>query len=243
MFITFCACRDGRYSEFCLERTRFSYRLTHWWSVLFDIRICVWYIKSFPYPLSRKSPSIISNHEVHNGPFASPIVHFSSNSLGHFADDIFKCVIWKDTEQKCTHFCSEWSIVGYGTGALRDQWNWSIIVKYISEKVCTEYIPIQEPDKYSPVSATKISNKVWWLCLVPTSTTRFASDVGYRMAKIWYSYTRKIFFVNREWRTRYSLTNFEDHFLIECLSYFLDPNMCGFQYIWRVLWSPSDAKL
>ena len=27
-------------------------------------------------------------------------------------------------------------------------------------------------------------NKVWWLCLVPTSTTRFASDVGYRMAKI-----------------------------------------------------------
>ena len=28
------------------------------------------------------------------------------------------------------------------------------------------------------------SNKVWWLCLVPTSTTRFASDVGYRMAKI-----------------------------------------------------------
>ena len=28
------------------------------------------------------------------------------------------------------------------------------------------------------------SNKVWWQCLVPTSTTRFASDVGYRMAKI-----------------------------------------------------------
>ena len=27
-------------------------------------------------------------------------------------------------------------------------------------------------------------NKVWWQCLVPTSTTRFASDVGYRMAKI-----------------------------------------------------------
>ena len=26
-------------------------------------------------------------------------------------------------------------------------------------------------------------NKIWWLCLVPTSTTRFASDLGYRMAK------------------------------------------------------------
>ena len=32
-------------------------------------------------------------------------------------------------------------------------------------------------------------------------------------------------FLNREWRTRYSLTNFEDHFWIACLSYFLDPNM------------------
>ena len=24
---------------------------------------------------------------------------------------------------------------------------------------------------------------------------------------------------------------------------FLDPKMCGFQYICRVLWSPSDTKL
>ena len=87
-------------------------------------------------------------------------------------------------------------------------------------------------------------NKIWWLCLVPTSTTRFASEVGYRIAKIWHGYTRKIFFMNndieflnRERRTRYSLTHFEDHFWIACLSYFLDPNMCGFQFIWRVLWS------
>ena len=29
-----------------------------------------------------------------------------------------------------------------------------------------------------------VFNKIWWVCLVPTSTTRFASDVGYRMAKI-----------------------------------------------------------
>ena len=26
-------------------------------------------------------------------------------------------------------------------------------------------------------------NKIWWLCPVPTPTTRFASDVGFRMAK------------------------------------------------------------
>ena len=36
-------------------------------------------------------------------------------------------------------------------------------------------------------------NKIWWLCLVPTPTTRFASEVGYRIAKIWHGYTRKIF--------------------------------------------------
>ena len=30
---------------------------------------------------------------------------------------------------------------------------------------------------------------------------------------------------------------FEDHFWIACLSYFLDPYMCGFQYICKVLWS------
>ena len=32
------------------------------------------------------------------------------------------------SEQKCAHFCSEWSIVGYGTGAFWDLWNWSILV-------------------------------------------------------------------------------------------------------------------
>ena len=30
------------------------------------------------------------------------------------------------SEQKCAHFCSEWSILGYGTGTFWDLWNWSI---------------------------------------------------------------------------------------------------------------------
>ena len=30
------------------------------------------------------------------------------------------------SEQKCVHFCSEWSIVGYATGAFWDLWNWSV---------------------------------------------------------------------------------------------------------------------
>ena len=30
------------------------------------------------------------------------------------------------SEQKCARFCSEWSILGYETGAFWDLWNWSI---------------------------------------------------------------------------------------------------------------------
>ena len=33
-------------------------------------------------------------------------------------------------------------------------------------------------------STPTVINNILWLCLVPTSTTRFASDVGCRMAKI-----------------------------------------------------------
>ena len=35
------------------------------------------------------------------------------------------------SEQKCAHFCSEWSIVGYVTGALWDLWNWSICDQWL----------------------------------------------------------------------------------------------------------------
>ena len=51
-------------------------------------------------------------------------------------------------------------------------------------------------------------NKIWWLCLVPNSTTRFASEVGYRMAKIWSCYTRKFFLWTM---TSNSLTENEEH--------------------------------
>ena len=39
------------------------------------------------------------------------------------------------SEQKCAHSCSEWSIVGYGTGAFWNLWNWSILISYF----CYEY--------------------------------------------------------------------------------------------------------
>ena len=39
---------------------------------------------------------------------------------------------------------------------------------------------IFRPTNYKSVMT---ANKIWWLCLVHISTTRFASDVGYRIAK------------------------------------------------------------
>ena len=47
-------------------------------------------------------------HKSHNAAVPYPTMHHS--------------------EQKCAHFCSEWCIVGYGTGALWDLWDWSIAV-------------------------------------------------------------------------------------------------------------------
>ena len=38
--------------------------------------------------------------------------------------------------------------------------------------------------KFADYTHYEECNKVWWQCLVSTSTTRFASDVGYRMAKM-----------------------------------------------------------
>ena len=47
-------------------------------------------------------PGIYQSHKSHNAPGPYPTMHHS--------------------KQKCTHFCSEWCIVGYGTVALWDLW-------------------------------------------------------------------------------------------------------------------------
>ena len=40
-------------------------------------------------------------------------------------------------------------------------------------------------------------NKIWWLCLVPISTTRFASEVGYKNApNLKVLYKENTFFMN-----------------------------------------------
>ena len=43
-----------------------------------------------------------------------------------------------------------------------------------------------------PCAVGGVMNRIWWLCLVPTSTTRFASAVRYRMAKFIAEFNRLI---------------------------------------------------
>ena len=61
-----------------------------------------------------------------------------------------------------------------------------------------------------------VTNRIWWLCLVPTFTTRFASDLGVQNGKQFNRVIQRKYFTNNgttllniEWRTQYSLTNFE----------------------------------
>ena len=46
-------------------------------------------------------------------------------------------------------------------------------------------------------------------------------------------------FPKMEWRTQYSLTNFEDHFELHASVIFLNPNMCGFIHICVFVWSQT----
>ena len=58
---------------------------------------------------------------------------------------------------------------------------WSV-PRLLSYKTCLDTKPVLYKDRFC--SLTHVPNKIWGLCLVPTLTTRFASEVGYRMAKI-----------------------------------------------------------
>ena len=66
--------------------------------------------------------SIDQIHKSHNAPVTYPQELITVISSWHPA--------MHHSEQKCAHFCSEWCIVGYGTGALWDLWKWSVTRKW-----------------------------------------------------------------------------------------------------------------
>ena len=84
--------------------------------------------------------------------------------------------------------------------------NRQIFAFYINDISRTDNVPFGQQQYNSPMSFP--SNTVWWLYLVPNSTTRFANDIGYRIATIKYGYTRTLFL----WMmTCNSLTENEEH--------------------------------
>ena len=64
-------------------------------------------------------------------------------------------------------------------------------IKYIWYVVCEMVAILYQPQcvMYKFITGwawnwiKQVTNKIWWLCLVLTSTTRIASNMGYRMAK------------------------------------------------------------
>ena len=59
--------------------------------------------------------------------FAIDLIHKSQNAPVPYPTMLH-------SEQKCAHFCSKWSIVGYGPGTFWDLWNWSIdMLEYVAE--------------------------------------------------------------------------------------------------------------
>ena len=74
--------------------------------------ICFWWIHSICLPMFFRVASLAVVHTIdpihksHNAPVPYPTMHQSC---------ISQCTI-----SQCTHFCSDWYIVGYGTSALWD---------------------------------------------------------------------------------------------------------------------------
>ena len=95
----------------------------------------------------------ISHGNSHNAPVPHPTMHHS--------------------EQKCAHFCSEWCIVGYGTGALWDLWDCSTDRVIFSQGWCLMSLfssmhPLpctlclaSAARRYSPQSTGKCRGMTW----------------------------------------------------------------------------------
>ena len=150
-----------------------------------SIRVKWWNVCNFAFLGWRYINIDLSNprhFEYHNEAANSPNM-LNTNVAGNL-------VVWTSADS------IQWDLwnSGWGRGVFERfrQQNVSYIFQV---STCQQYIwpcagmlfqrPTRRPDYYvSKLGRPCLINKIWWLCLVPTSTTRFASEVGYRMAKI-----------------------------------------------------------
>ena len=92
---------------------------------------------------------------------AKPLSKFSDTSL---------CKCWSNRHQiSISRPCSS-------SSRLSDSWMRQWIGSPQGLDNCLSHV------RHQAIIWTNV-NRIWWLCLVPTSTTRFASDLGYRMTK------------------------------------------------------------
>ena len=100
------------------------------------------------------------------------------------------------------------------------------------------------------LAAYLCSSKIWWLCLFTSSTTRFAGDVGYRMAKNSIALYKDFFLWTM---TSTSDTENEAHDILSqilrpfwtvCLSYFFRPQyVCFLTYLYVPLIPNPSGQL
>ena len=77
------------------------------------------------------------------------------------------------------------SVIIWGDAISSGWFNFGIVIlMYICNRGMGGIIMLNGRCKYIYGVVSPYRNKIWWLCIVPTSTTRFATEVGYRMAKI-----------------------------------------------------------
>ena len=73
-------------------------------------------------------------HLVCNG------IYYHSGSTGEMSQNphipFFRMLL---LEHKCAHFCFEWSIRRYGTGAFSNLWNWSVDTTVCYRSACHTY--------------------------------------------------------------------------------------------------------
>ena len=89
--------------------------------IFFKEKICIWISLKFVRKgsINNMVLRIAEIHKYHNAPVPYPTMHHS--------------------EQKCAHFCSEWCIVGCGTVASWNLWDWSYYLKQLWPRLPTRH--------------------------------------------------------------------------------------------------------
>ena len=131
------------------------------WFSLLTLLLSVrrWYLKTVFINWLSHFPGV---RELSSRVFSFALAHWP---IHKFQNALVPYPTMLHSEQKCAHFCSEWSIVGYGTGAFWDLWNWSIYMKLLAYQ-CGGFhwwLTHWGWDKMAAISQTEFSNALFWM--------------------------------------------------------------------------------